>query len=97
MNNAIVVDKDKVLNEGGLRNVKEFVNHKILDLAGDFLLSGYRIIGKVKCYQGGHELTNMFLRKLLNCKKAINSIQLNNVVIAESSSPVHQTKVAVSA
>ena len=97
LNNAIVVDKDKVLNEGGLRNVKEFVNHKILDLAGDFLLSGYRIIGKVKCYQGGHELTNMFLRKLLNCKKAINSIQLNNVVIAESSSPVHQTKVAVSA
>ena len=97
LDNAIVVDKDKVLNEGGLRNVKEFVNHKILDLAGDFLLSGYRIIGKVKCYQGGHELTNMFLRKLLNCKKAINSIQLNNVVIAESSSPVHQTKVAVSA
>ena len=49
----------------GLRNEKEFVNHKILDLVGDFLLSGYRIVGKVKCYQGGHELTNMFLRKLL--------------------------------
>ena len=32
--------KDKVLNEGGLRNKKEFVNHKILDLAGDFFLSG---------------------------------------------------------
>ena len=39
-----VVDENKVLNEGGLRNKKEFVNHKILDLAGDFLLSGYRII-----------------------------------------------------
>ena len=65
LNNALVVDKDKVLNEDGLRNDKEFVNHKILDLAGDFLLSGYRIIGKVSCYQGGHELTNLFLRKIL--------------------------------
>ena len=65
LDNALVVDKDKVLNEDGLRNDKEFVNHKILDLAGDFLLSGYRIIGKVSCYQGGHELTNLFLRKIL--------------------------------
>ena len=60
LDNAIVVDKDKVINENGLRNQKEFVNHKILDLAGDFLLSGYRILGKVVCYQGGHELTNLF-------------------------------------
>ena len=48
LDNAIVVDKNKILNDEGLRNKKEFVNHKILDLAGDFLLSGYRIIGKVK-------------------------------------------------
>ena len=53
------------MNSGGLRNDKEFVNHKILDLAGDFLLSGYRIIGKVVCYQGGHELTNKFLEKTI--------------------------------
>ena len=43
LDNAIVVDEDKVLNNDGLRNEKEFVNHKILDLAGDFLLSGFRI------------------------------------------------------
>ena len=97
LDNAIVVDKDKVLNEGGLRNVKEFVNHKILDLAGDFLLSGYRIIGKVNCYQGGHELTNLFLRKLLKSSTAINTIKLNNIVITENSTPIQQTKVAVSA
>ena len=66
LDNAIVVDDHKVLNENGLRNDKEFVNHKILDLVGDFMLSGFRILGKVKCYQGGHQLTNMFLRKLLN-------------------------------
>ena len=65
LNNAIVVDENKVINDGGLRNNKEFVNHKILDLAGDFLLSGHRVLGKVKCHQGGHELTNKFLRKLL--------------------------------
>ena len=66
LQNAVVVDNDKVLNEGGLRNEKEFVNHKILDLAGDFLLSGYRILGKVKCQEGGHELTNKFLKEIFS-------------------------------
>ena len=66
LQNAVVVDNDKILNEGGLRNEKEFVNHKILDLAGDFLLSGYRILGKVKCQEGGHELTNKFLREIFS-------------------------------
>ena len=64
LDNAVIVKDDKVLNNGGLRNKKEFVNHKILDLVGDFLLSGYRVLGKVNCYQGGHELTNNFLKKI---------------------------------
>ena len=76
LDNAVVVDNDKVLNEGGLRNEKEFVNHKILDLAGDFLLSGYRILGKVICYQGGHELSNMFLRKLMKSKEFYKVTQI---------------------
>ena len=59
-----VVKGEKVLNNGGLRNEKEFVNHKILDLVGDFFLSGYRILGTVKCVQGGHYLTNKFLREI---------------------------------
>ena len=70
LENAVVVDEDKVLNKEGLRNEKEFVNHKILDLAGDFLLSGHRILGEVFCYQGGHQLSNLFLRKLLETKSA---------------------------
>ena len=57
LENALVVDNDKILNEGGLRNEREFVNHKILDLAGDFLLSGYRILGKVKCQELYYLLT----------------------------------------
>ena len=64
LDNAVVVDENKVINQGGLRNDKEFVNHKILDLVGDLTLSGFRILGKIKCHQGGHLLTNMLLRKL---------------------------------
>ena len=55
---------NKVLNEEGLRNPLEFVNHKILDCIGDLFTSGYRIIGNVKCSQGGHYLTNQLLRKV---------------------------------
>ena len=65
LNNAIVVSEDKILNKEGLRNEKEFVNHKILDLVGDFLLSGYSILGKINCVKGGHNLSNHFLRELL--------------------------------
>ena len=54
------------------------MNHKILDLAGDFLLSGYRVLGKVDCYQGGHELTNLFLRKMFVNKSDYQIIELEN-------------------
>ena len=59
----------EVMNEGGLRSEKEFVNHKILDLSGDFMLAGMRVIGSVKCMHGGHELTNNFLRKVFSNKE----------------------------
>ena len=78
LDNAIVVDKNKILNDGGLRNQKEFVNHKILDLAGDFVLSGYRILGKVKCHQGGHELSNLFLKNLFLKNENFRIIELSN-------------------
>tara|TARA_A100000164_G_C21845781_1_gene742401 strand:+ start:225 stop:1154 length:930 start_codon:yes stop_codon:yes gene_type:complete len=68
LDNAIVVKGSKVLNEGGLRFEKEFVNHKILDLAGDFMLCGVRVIGSVECLHGGHALTNKFLRKIFSDK-----------------------------
>ena len=97
LDNAVVVDKDKVLNEGGLRNKKEFVNHKILDLAGDFLLSGYRIIGKVVCYQGGHELTNLFLRKLFNKKIAFQVEELKDFNVSKKFHSKELDKIAVNA
>jgi len=97
LENAIVVDKEKVINEDGLRNEKEFVNHKILDLAGDFLLSGYRIFGKVNCYQGGHKLSNIFLRKLLKSKSCFTEIELNNIVLTKKTELSQSVKIAVNA
>ena len=66
LENAIVVKDDKILNVSGLRNTKEFVNHKILDCMGDLYLVGYRIIGSLSCKNGGHSLTNKLLRKVFN-------------------------------
>ena len=97
LDNAVVVDKNKILNEGGLRNDKEFVNHKILDLAGDFLLSGYRILGKVICYQGGHELTNMFLRKIFNTEKVFNVIEPVDFKTSKKFDQKELEKIAVNA
>ena len=66
LDNAIVVKDKEILNEMGLRNEKEFVNHKILDCMGDLYLAGYKIIGKLTCSQGGHKLTNQLLRKVFS-------------------------------
>jgi len=84
----------KVLNKDGLRNKKEFVNHKILDLAGDFMLSGFRVLGKVRCYQGGHELTNIFLRKLIKQKLNYSIIEAENKIISKSISQFDPIKIA---
>ncbi len=98
LDNAVVVDEDKILNKNGLRNTKEFVNHKILDLAGDFLLSGMRILGKVKCVQGGHELTNLFLRKLLNEKNLLIKYEKEDVgFLTKKIKPSKSIKLAVNA
>jgi len=97
LDNAVVVDGDKVLNNEGLRNQKEFVNHKILDLAGDFLLSGYKILGKIECYQGGHELSNMFLRKLLKLTDSYSIIELDNTAISKKINSDQAIKFAVNA
>ena len=96
LENAIVVNDTEILNKGGLRNNKEFVNHKILDLSGDFFLSGFRIIGKVRCDQGGHELTNKFLRKVLKSKSFLLSADLQDPIFPKSRSD-QSIKIAVNA
>ena len=76
LENAIVVKDNKVLNEEGLRNKKEFVNHKILDCIGDVYLSGYKIVGKMKCVHGGHKLTNQLLRNVFSNKNNFSIIEI---------------------
>ena len=97
LDNAVVVKDNTILNTGGLRNDKEFVNHKILDLAGDFVLSGYRIIGDVKCAQGGHSLSNLFLRAFLSDKSNYLVSELEPKVIIKTLNKESESKLAVNA
>ena len=76
LDNAIVVKGTDILNKDGLRNSKEFVNHKILDCIGDLFTSGYRIIGSIKCSQGGHYLTNQLLRKVFSDNSNFSIIEI---------------------
>ena len=76
LENAIVVKDKEILNPEGLRNDKEFVNHKILDCIGDLYTSGYRIVGSVKCSQGGHYLTNQLLRKVFQNKENFSILEI---------------------
>lgn len=70
LDNAIVVDDYRVLNEDGLRFDAEFVTHKILDAIGDLYLLGCGLIGAFEGYKSGHELNNRLLRKLMLCAHA---------------------------
>ncbi len=76
LDNAIVVKDSEILNPGGLRNDKEFVNHKILDCIGDLYTSGYRIIGSVFCSRGGHYLTNKLLRKVFDNNENFSILEI---------------------
>jgi len=76
LDNAVVVKDKEVLNPEGLRNKKEFVNHKILDCIGDLYTSGYRIVASIKCSQGGHYLTNQLLRKVFKNKENFSIIEI---------------------
>ena len=84
LENALVVKDHKLLNTEGLRNKKEFVNHKILDCMGDLFLSGYKIIGKIKCSQGGHKLTNDLLRKVFQNKENYSIFEINEKNVPHS-------------
>ena len=84
LENAIVVKNDKILNKDGLRNSKEFVNHKILDCMGDLYLSGFKIIGKIICSQGGHKLTNQLLRKVFQDKENFSMLEIKEKSLPHS-------------
>ena len=84
LENAIVVKGQKILNKNNLRNKKEYVNHKILDCMGDLYLSGYKIIGKLICSQGGHKLTNQLLRRVFKDNTNFSIIEVKEKNIPHS-------------
>ena len=76
LENAVVVKGKEILNPNGLRNQKEFVNHKILDCIGDLYTTGFRIVASIKCSQGGHYLTNKLLRKIFENKENFSILEI---------------------
>ena len=92
LENALVVKNNSLLNEEGLRNNKEFVNHKILDCMGDLYLSGFKIIGSLICSQGGHNLTNKLLRKLFSDQKNYSLFEIKGKNLPHSFANKNQLK-----
>ena len=84
LDNAVVVKDNEVLNPEGLRNNKEFVNHKILDCIGDLYTSGYRIVANLVCSQGGHYLTNQLLKKVFENKENFSIIEIKEKNLPQS-------------
>lgn len=90
VDNAIVVDEYRVLNEDGLRYEDEFVKHKVLDAIGDLYLLGYGLIGEFQAFKSGHGLNNQLLRELLKQEDAWEL-----VTYAEENCPVSYSPAAV--
>ena len=78
VNNAIVIDDYKVVNEEGVRFQDEFVKHKILDAIGDLYLLGHGLIGSFSAFKSGHHLNNLLLRELANNEDAWEEVTIEN-------------------
>jgi UDP-3-O-[3-hydroxymyristoyl] N-acetylglucosamine deacetylase len=82
MDNAIVLDDYRILNEDGLRYENEFVRHKILDAIGDLYLLGHSLIGEFSGYKSGHGLNNQLLRELIRREDAWEDVTFSDVADA---------------
>jgi UDP-3-O-[3-hydroxymyristoyl] N-acetylglucosamine deacetylase len=82
MDNAIVLDEFRVLNDDGLRYGDEFVRHKILDAIGDLYLAGHAVIGAIEGYKSGHALNNKLVRALLAERSAWEEVSFPEVDVA---------------
>ncbi|NNF50908.1 MAG: UDP-3-O-acyl-N-acetylglucosamine deacetylase [Gammaproteobacteria bacterium] len=93
MDNAIVLDDFRVLNDDGLRYEDEFVKHKMLDAIGDLYLVGHTLIGEFRAFKSGHGLNNALLRKLLATESAFEVVSFADSQVA----PVSYTSPVVAA
>ena len=82
LDNAIVIDEYRILNEDGLRYEDEFVKHKMLDAIGDLYLLGYSLIGEFRGYKSGHALNNISLRALIAERDAWEMVTFEEVADA---------------
>ena len=82
LDNAIVLDDDRILNEDGLRYEDEFVKHKILDAIGDLYLLGHSLIGEFSGYKSGHGLNNQLLRTLIGTRSAWQEVTFESLADA---------------
>jgi UDP-3-O-[3-hydroxymyristoyl] N-acetylglucosamine deacetylase len=82
MDNAIVMDDQRVLNAGGLRYDDEFVKHKILDAIGDLYLAGHPLLGSYTAFKSGHALNNRLLRALLDDPSAFELVTFEDESLA---------------
>jgi UDP-3-O-[3-hydroxymyristoyl] N-acetylglucosamine deacetylase len=82
LDNAVVVDEFRVLNEEGLRYEDEFVKHKILDAIGDLYLLGHTLIGAYRGHKSGHALNNQLLRALVADQEAWEEVQFEDTAKA---------------
>lgn len=78
LDNAIVLDDYRILNEDGLRYANEFVIHKILDAIGDLYLLGHSLIGEFTAHKSGHELNNRLLRALISDQEAWEEVTFSD-------------------
>ena len=82
LDNAIVVDDYRILNDDGLRYEDEFVKHKVLDAIGDLYLLGHSLVGAFSGYKSGHALNNRLLGKLLETRDAWEMVTFDDPVQA---------------
>ncbi len=80
LDNAIVLDDYRILNQDGLRFDDELVRHKILDAIGDLYLMGHILIGEFKGFKSGHELNNKLIRKLYADETAWEEVQESEII-----------------
>ena len=96
LNNAIVVEDDKILNDTGIRCKKEFVKHKLLDCIGDFYMTGLPMLGSVHAIQPGHELNNKLIEKIFQNKDnyEISELKPYHIPISNEQNILNTTNVA---
>ena len=90
LDNAVGIERDQILNEGGLRYEDEFVKHKLLDAIGDLYLLGLPILGAFHGYKSGHALNNKLARALLRCEDAWDVVGFDPKALSRDEQPILQ-------